>query len=129
MSIRLNKILTALFFFITIFFSYPSVANQSQDKWQSMRESIQGFITSLADAIPAKVDDLSPTAVIGIFIAMIFLAIVFRGFIFIVIMFGVLALMFGNTEKATDYLKKKFNFSKDINFSDVMNKKENKEKK
>lgn len=65
---------------------------------------------------------MSPSTIIGLCI--VILAVVFRGLIFFMIMFGVLVLMFGSTEKATDYLKEKFNFTKNIKLQSDSEKKD-----
>ena len=85
-----------------------------------MKGSIQNFIKSLSEMIPSKIDKLSPASIIGIFIAIIFLAIMLRGVILFITMFVVLTIMFGSTEKVKAFFKEKFSTVK-LDSSDLFN--------
>ncbi|QOD38583.1 hypothetical protein [Candidatus Wolbachia massiliensis] len=113
MRIQLNKVLVFVALFSFIFVSYSSEANSVSKELQDVQEKAKDYLSSLS--VKETVENMSPSTVIGLCIAAVILAIVFRGLIFFMIMFGVLVMMFGSTEKATDYLKEKFNFAKDIN--------------
>jgi uncharacterized membrane protein YdfJ with MMPL/SSD domain len=92
--------------------SYPSKASSVSDELKDIQKTVKSFISSFL--VKDTVENMSPSTIIGLCIAAVILAIVFRGLIFFMIMFGVLVMMFGSTEKATDYLKEKFNFTKDL---------------
>ncbi|WP_375316650.1 hypothetical protein [Wolbachia endosymbiont (group A) of Colletes cunicularius] len=111
MRIQLNKVLVFIALLSFIFASYSSEASVS-DGLKDVQETVKDFISSFS--IKDTVENMSPSTIIGLCIAAVILAVVFRGLIFFMIMFGVLIMMFGSTEKATDYLKEKFNFAKDI---------------
>ncbi|MDR2831732.1 MAG: hypothetical protein LBV62_02350 [Rickettsiales bacterium] len=112
MHIQLNKILAIIALLSFIFMSYPSKASSVSDELKDIQKTVKSFISSFL--VKDTVENMSPSTIIGLCIAAVILAIVFRGLIFFMIMFGVLVMMFGSTEKATDYLKEKFNFTKDL---------------
>ncbi|MGL9717459.1 MAG: hypothetical protein ACR5K9_02000 [Wolbachia sp.] len=121
MRIQLNKVLVFIALLGFIFASYSSEASSVVDELQEMGKD---FFSSFS--VKDTVENMTPSTIIGLCIAAVVLAIVFRGMIFFVIMFGVLVMMFGSTEKATDYLKEKFNFVKGV---DLKPDSEDKEKK
>ncbi|WP_250297032.1 hypothetical protein [Wolbachia endosymbiont of Oedothorax gibbosus] len=107
MRIQLNKVLVFIALLSFIFASYSSEASVND-----VQETVRDFISSFS--IKDTVENMSPSTIIGLCIAAVILAVVFRGLIFFMIMFGVLIMMFGSTDKAIDYLKEKFNFVEDI---------------
>ncbi|WCR57616.1 hypothetical protein [Wolbachia endosymbiont of Ctenocephalides felis wCfeJ] len=121
MHIQLNRVLVVITLLGFIFASYSSKAS-AVDSLNDIRETVGNFISSFS--AKDTVENMSPSTIIGLCIAAVVLAIAFRGLIFFMIMFGVLVMMFGSTEKATDYLKEKFNFSKDINLQPDSKKKD-----
>ncbi|OAM00181.1 hypothetical protein [Wolbachia endosymbiont of Dactylopius coccus] len=121
MRIQLNKVLVFIALLSFIFASYSSEASVS-DELKDVQETVKDFISSFS--IKETVENMSPSTIIGLCMAAVILAIVFRGLIFFMIMFGVLVIMFGSTEKATDYLKEKFNFTKDIKLQSDSEKKD-----
>ncbi|WP_265026661.1 MULTISPECIES: hypothetical protein [unclassified Wolbachia] len=122
MRIQLNKVLVFIALLSFIFASYSSEASSVSDELKDVQETVKNFISSFS--IKDTVENMSPSTIIGLCIAAVILAVVFRGLIFFMIMFGVLVLMFGSTEKATDYLKEKFNFAKDIKLQSDSEKKD-----
>ncbi|QKX03215.1 hypothetical protein GOY07_03530 [Wolbachia endosymbiont of Litomosoides sigmodontis] len=110
MHIQLNKVLVFIALLSFIFASYSGGADSMRDELKDVQKTVRSFISSFS--VKDTVKNMSPSTVIGLCIAAVMLAIVFRGLIFFMIMFGVLIMMFGSTEKATDYLKEKFNFVK-----------------
>jgi ABC-type bacteriocin/lantibiotic exporter with double-glycine peptidase domain len=121
MRIQLNKVLVFIALLSFIFASYSSEASVS-DELKDVQETVKDFISS--SSIKDTVENMSPSTIIGLCMAAVILAIVFRGLIFFMIMFGVLVIMFGSTEKATDYLKEKFNFTKDVKLQSNSEKKD-----
>ncbi|WP_375604023.1 hypothetical protein NOX90_06685 [Wolbachia endosymbiont of Anurida maritima] len=119
MHVQLNKVLVFIALLSFIFASYSSEAS---DELKDVQEKVKDFISSFS--IKDTVENMSPSTIIGLCIAAVILAVVFRGLIFFMIMFGVLIMMFGSTEKATDYLKEKFNFAKDIKLQSDSEKKD-----
>ncbi|MGL9758570.1 MAG: hypothetical protein ACR5LA_07110 [Wolbachia sp.] len=119
MCTQLNKVLVFIALLSFIFASYSSEAS---DELKDVQETVRNFISSFS--IKDTVKNMSPSTIIGLCIAAVILAVVFRGLIFFMIMFGVLIMMFGSTEKATDYLKEKFNFTKDIKLQSDSEKKD-----
>lgn len=115
MWIQLNRALVFIVLLSCIFISCPSEASSLNDELQDVQESVKNFISSFS--FRETIENISPSGIIGLCIAAVVLAIVFRGLIFIVIMFCVLVMMFGSTEKAISYVKEKFNFSKSIDLS------------
>lgn len=123
MSIQLSKVLTVMMLLSYVFFSYSGDAKLPDNEWQ---ESIKNFVASF----PNSINNMSPTTIVGVCIATILLAIVFRGLIFFVIMFGILVVMFGSTEKVVSYLKEKFDFVKGIDsVSSIMEEEKDKKNK
>ncbi|MBV0899992.1 MAG: hypothetical protein KTV77_04580 [Wolbachia endosymbiont of Fragariocoptes setiger] len=122
MSIQSHKILAVMIIIFSFFLSYSTYAetNPPLEKWTEMKRSIQSFIKSLSDMIPSKIDKLSPMSIVGIFIAIIFLAIMLRGVILFITMFAVLTIMFGSTEKVKSFFKEKFS-NIELNRSDLLN--------
>ncbi|WP_395463641.1 hypothetical protein [Wolbachia endosymbiont of Cantharis cryptica] len=112
MRIQLNKVLVFIVLLSFIFASYSSEASSVGDELKDVQETVKNFISSFS--VKDTVENMSPSTIIGLCIAAVILAIVFRGLIFFMIMFGVLVMMFGSTEKATDYLKEKFNFARGV---------------
>ncbi len=121
MHIQLNKVLVFIALLSFIFASYSSEALVS-DELKDVQEMVKDFIFSFS--IKDTVGNMSPSTIVGLCMAAVILAIVFRGLIFFMIMFGVLVIMFGGTEKAIDYLKEKFNFTKDIKLQSDSEKKD-----
>lgn len=109
MHVQLNKVLVFIALLSFIFASYSSEAS---DELKDVQEKVKDFISSFS--IKDTVENMSPSTIIGLCIAAVILAVVFRGLIFLMIMFGILIMMFGSTDKAIDYLKGKFNFIEDI---------------
>ncbi|WP_250295724.1 hypothetical protein [Wolbachia endosymbiont of Oedothorax gibbosus] len=99
MRIQLNKVLVFIALLSFIFASYSSEASVS-DELKGIQETVRDFISSFS--IKDTVENMSPSTIIGLCIAAVILAVVFRGLIFFMIMFGVLIMMFGSTEKAKD---------------------------
>lgn len=95
-----------------IFVPYPGQADSVGDELKDIQETVKNFISSFS--VKDTVENMTPSTIIGICIAMVVLAIVFRGLIFFAIMFGILIMMFGSADKATDYFKEKFNFAQDL---------------
>ena len=123
MFIQFDKILAVIIIIFSFFLSYSTYAETNpppEKKWTEMKGSIQNFIKSLSEMIPSKIDKLSPASIIGIFIAIIFLAIMLRGVILFITMFVVLTIMFGSTEKVKAKKKKKFSTVK-LDSSDLFN--------
>lgn len=108
MHIQLNRILVFIALFSFIFVSCASEANSVGNGLQDIKD----YFSSLS--LKEIMENMSPSTIIGLCIATVVFVVVFRGLIFFMIMFGVLIMMFGSTEKATDYLKEKFNFAKDM---------------
>lgn len=122
MHVQLNKIFVLIAILSFIFASYPGQASSVSDELKDIQETVKNFLSSFS--VKDTVENMSPATMIGICIAMVILAIVFRGLIFFAIMFGILIMMFGSADKATDYFKEKFNFGSgkldnipDIDFS------------
>lgn len=107
MCIQLNKILVLIALLSFIFTPYSSEADSLRGELQDIQETVKKFVSSFS--IKETVENMSPSTIIGVCIAAVAFAIVFRGLIFFVIIFGILIMMFGSTDKATDYLKEKFN--------------------
>lgn len=112
MGVQLNRILALIVLLSCVLISCPSKADSLGSELQDIKESVKNFISSFS--LKDTVENISPSGIIGLCIAAVVLAIIFRGLIFIVIMFCVLVMMFGSTEKAIDYVKEKFDFSKNI---------------
>ncbi len=121
MSIQLNKVLVIV---ALLSFIFMPCSSKASDELKNIPGTLKELISSFS--IKDTVENMSPSTIIGLCIATVILAVVFRGLIFFMIMFGVLIMMFGSTEKATDYLKEKFNFAKDIQLQSN-NKKEDKD--
>jgi hypothetical protein len=130
MSVQFNKIFTIIVLLSVIFVSCPSKADSASIEWKYIQEKIKDFTPLLSGK--GTMESMSPSTIIGLCIAAVLLAIMFRGLILFVIMFGVLAIMFGGPEKAMNYIKGKFNFSKDLQSMDldsiILKQKENDEK-
>ncbi|MDM8335461.1 hypothetical protein [Wolbachia pipientis] len=113
MHIQLNRILVFVALLVFIFASYSSEASSVGDELKDIQETVKNFISSFS--VKDTIENMSPSTIIGLCIAAVIFAIAFRGIIFFMIMFSILVMMFGSTEKAMDYLKEKFNFAKDTN--------------
>ncbi|WP_341808532.1 hypothetical protein [Wolbachia endosymbiont (group E) of Neria commutata] len=107
MCIQLNKILVLITLLSFLFIPYSSEASSLSDELQDIQETVKNFISSFS--VKETVENMSPSTIIGVCIAAVAFAIIFRGLIFFAIMFGILIMMFGSADKATDYLKEKFN--------------------
>lgn len=107
MCIQLNKILVLITLLSFLFIPYYSEASSLSDELQDIQETVKNFISSFS--VKETVENMSPSTIIGVCIAAVAFAIIFRGLIFFAIMFGILIMMFGSADKATDYLKEKFN--------------------
>lgn len=107
MCIQLNKILVLIALLSFLFIPYSSEASSLSDELQDIQETVKNFISSFS--VKETVENMSPSTIIGVCIAAVAFAIIFRGLIFFAIMFGILIMMFGSADKATDYLKEKFN--------------------
>ncbi|WP_264682951.1 MULTISPECIES: hypothetical protein [unclassified Wolbachia] len=109
MRIQLGKVfaIVALLSFI-----FMSCSSKASDELKNIPGTLKELISSFS--VKDTMENMNPSTIIGLCIATVILAVVFRGLIFFMILFGVLIMMFGSTEKATDYLKEKFNFAKDI---------------
>ncbi|MCA4775357.1 hypothetical protein IHO40_04620 [Wolbachia endosymbiont of Mansonella ozzardi] len=110
MHIQLNKILVFIALLSLIFTSYSGKAISVGNELKDIQETVKNFTSSFS--VKDTLENMSPSTIIGLCIAVVILAILFRGLIFFMIMFSVLVMMFGSTEKATDYLKEKFSFVK-----------------
>ncbi len=121
MRIQLSRVfaIVALLSFI-----FMSCSSKASDELKNIPGTLKELISSFS--VKDTVENMNPSTIIGLCIATVILAVVFRGLIFFMIIFGVLIMMFGSTEKATDYLKEKFNFAKDIQLQSN-NKKEDKD--
>ncbi|WCR53557.1 MAG: hypothetical protein PG981_000579 [Wolbachia endosymbiont of Ctenocephalides orientis wCori] len=112
MGVQLNRILAWIVLLSWVLISCPSKADSLSNELPDIKESVKNFISSFS--LKDTVENISPSGIIGLCIAAVVLAIIFRGLIFIVIMFCVLVMMFGSTEKVIDYVKENFDFSKNI---------------
>lgn len=112
MGVQLNRILALIVLLSCVLISSPSKADSLSNELPDIKESVKNFLSSFS--LKDTVENISPSGIIGLCIAAVVLAIIFRGLIFIVIMFCVLVMMFGSTEKVIDYVKEKFDFSKNI---------------
>ncbi len=111
MHIQLNRVLVFIALLSFSFASYSSKASLASTELKDIQEIIKNFIFSFS--VKDIIENMSPSTIIGLCIIAVIFAIVFRGLIFFIIMFvGMLVMMLGSIEKATDYLKEKFNFSK-----------------
>ncbi|MDR0288491.1 MAG: hypothetical protein LBH78_00290 [Rickettsiales bacterium] len=110
MRIQLNRVLVFIALLSFIFTSYSGEAIPVGNELKDVQETVKNFISSFS--VKDTLENMSPSTIIGLCIAAVILAILFRGLIFFMIMFGVLVIMFGSTEKAADYLKEKFSFVK-----------------
>lgn len=121
MHIQLGKVfaIVALLSFILM-----SCSSKASDELKNIPGTLRELISSFS--VKDTVENMGPSTIIGLCIATVILAVVFRSLIFFMIIFGVLIMVFGSTEKATDYLKEKFNFVKDIQLQSN-NKKEDKD--
>ncbi|QKX01546.1 hypothetical protein GOY13_01045 [Wolbachia endosymbiont of Cruorifilaria tuberocauda] len=120
MHIQLSRVLLLIALLSFSFVSCPGKASLLVNELKDIQETVKNFIFSFS--VKNAVENISPSTVIGLCITAVIFAIVFRGLIFFMIIFGVLAMMLSGTEKASDYLKEKFNFSKGINLQPGNNK-------
>ncbi|MGL9725818.1 MAG: hypothetical protein ACR5KV_03955 [Wolbachia sp.] len=111
MYIQLNKVLVLIALFSFIFVSYTSEANSVSKGLEDIQEKAKDYLSSFS--VRETMENMSPSTIIGLCIVTVILVVVFRGLIFFMIIFGVLIIMFGSTEKVIDSLKGKFN-SEDI---------------
>ncbi|MDN5248331.1 MAG: hypothetical protein QWI36_04315 [Wolbachia endosymbiont of Tyrophagus putrescentiae] len=125
MSFQLKKFLTVVALVGVIFLPCFSNADVSSDEQQSTQGSIQDMQNSAKDFVDSLVKDvkaMSPLKIVGVFVVMLLLAVMFRGIIVFVLMFAILGMMFGGTEKVTAYLKENFSFMKSMpNMEDLSN--------
>ncbi|QKX02520.1 hypothetical protein [Wolbachia endosymbiont of Dirofilaria (Dirofilaria) immitis] len=110
MYTQLSRVLIFVALLSLSFTSYSSKASSVDAELQDIQETVKNFISSFS--VKDAVESMSPSTIIGLCITLVIFAIVFRSLIFFMIMFGVLIMILGSTEKATDYLKEKFTFSK-----------------
>ncbi|MGL9732876.1 MAG: hypothetical protein ACR5KW_02530 [Wolbachia sp.] len=110
MRIQLNRVLVFIALLSFIFISYSGKAILVDNELKDVQETVKNFIFSFS--VKDTLENMNPSTIIGLCIAAVILAILFRGLIFFMIIFGVLIMMFGSTERASDYLKEKFNFTK-----------------
>ncbi|AZU37969.1 hypothetical protein BBB02_01700 [Wolbachia endosymbiont of Bemisia tabaci] len=122
MHIQLGRVfaIVALLSFI-----FMSCSSKASDELKNIPGTLKELISSFS--VKDTVENISPSTIIGLcIVATVIFAVVFRGLIFFMMLFGVLIMMYGSIEKATDYLKEKFNFAKDIQLQSN-NKKEDKD--
>ncbi|QKX00852.1 hypothetical protein GOY14_00525 [Wolbachia endosymbiont of Dipetalonema caudispina] len=122
MYIQLNRVFVFIALLSFNFVPYSSKANLMDNELKNIQKIVKNFASSFLAKDTIK--NMSPSTIIGLCITVVIFAIMFRGLIFLmIILFGVLIMLLGSTEKATSYLKEKFYSSKSINLQSDSKKK------
>ncbi|WFW29671.1 MAG: hypothetical protein LJI21_02805 [Wolbachia endosymbiont of Menacanthus eurysternus] len=108
MRVQLNKVLIFIML-LSLVLSYSNKADLTKSELVN-DVTIKNLIPTFL--IEETFREINPSTIIRICITLVILVILFRSLIFLVMIFSILVMIFGNTEKATDFLKEKFAFIK-----------------
>ncbi|MCV3769402.1 MAG: hypothetical protein K0T53_01575 [Wolbachia pipientis] len=122
MYIQLNRVFVFIALLSFNFVPCSSKANLMDNELKNIQKIVKNFASSFLAKDTIK--NMSPSTIIGLCITVVIFAIMFRGLIFLMIIFGILIMLLGSTEKATSYLKEKFYSSKSINLQPDSKKKD-----